>query len=308
MPDARRLTELLDQRSGGLALVIGNGINIHNTDKMNSWDQLLLRIAHDCAVDVPDVPKGTALTEFYDVLELKRRPKGATDDDQSATLSLQAEFCRLMNDWKPKPHHEAIMGWAMRHEVPVLTTNFEEVLSDAAKCRFHRPSGSPFTDYYPWECRFAHAFHDDPCTGFGIWHINGMRRYRRSIRLGLSHYMGSVQRARTWLHRGDANLFAAKNRVNWEGARSWVHLVFNKPLLIFGLGLGENEVFLRWLLIERARYFRKFPERAHPAWYVYTHDKKDDREDGKLFFLEGIGITCLQVDYTAIYENAAWGS
>lgn len=157
MPDARRLTELLDQRSGGLALVIGNGINIHNTDKMNSWDQLLLRIAHDCAVDVPDVPKGTALTEFYDVLELKRRPKGATDDDQSATLSLQAEFCRLMNDWKPKPHHEAIMGWAMRHEVPVLTTNFEEVLSDAAKCRFHRPSGSPFTDYYPWECRFAHA-------------------------------------------------------------------------------------------------------------------------------------------------------
>lgn len=64
---------------------------------------------------------------------------------------------------------------------------------------------------------------------------------------------------------------------------------------------------MRWLLIERARYFRKFPERAHCAWYGYTHDKKDDREAGKLFFLEVIGITCLQVDYAAIYENAAWG-
>lgn len=219
MPDGRRLTELLDQRPRSLALVIGNGINIHNADKVNSGDQLLLRIAHDPAVDVPDVPKGTALTEFYDVLELKRRPKVPPKTTSLRRLACRRS-CRLVNAWKPKPHHEAIMGWAMRHEVPVLTTNSEEVLSDAAKCRFHRPSGSPFTDYCPWECRFAHAFHDDPCAGFGIWHINGMRRYRRSIRLGLSHYMGSVQRAQTWLHRGDANLFRAKNRVNWEDATS----------------------------------------------------------------------------------------
>jgi hypothetical protein len=36
MPDARRLTELLDQRSGGLALVIGNGINRGGLAKLNS--------------------------------------------------------------------------------------------------------------------------------------------------------------------------------------------------------------------------------------------------------------------------------
>lgn len=45
----------------------------------------------------------------------------------------------------------------------------------------------------------------------------------------------------------------------WDGAASWLHIVFNSPLLIFGLGLEENEVFFRWLLIERARYFKKFP-------------------------------------------------
>lgn len=251
---AQSLVEVLDRQPANIALVIGNGINMFGAANVNSWDQLLLKIAQSCAVDLPKVPPGTALTEFYDVLELKRRPRGATEDDQSTTLSLQAEFCRLMNDWTPMAHHRAITAWAVRHEVPVLTTNFEEVLSEAAECRFYRPSGSRFTDYYPWECRFAHTFHDDPCAGFGIWHIHGMRRYRRSIRLGLSHYMGSVQRARTWLHRGDGNLFGAKNRPNWEGARSWVHLIFNKPLLIFGLGLGENEVFMRWLLIERALF------------------------------------------------------
>ncbi len=306
MPDRRSFRTLLNQERDNLALVIGNGINIHGAGNRNSWERLLVQIAHHCAVDVPSVPKGTALTEFYDVLEMKRSNPTAADDDQAATLNLQAEFCRLMERWEPLRHHHTIMNWAVRHDVPVLTTNFEEVLSDAAGCDFIKPPELPFTDFYPWSCRFANRLFDDPCNGFGIWHINGMRRYRRSIRLGLSHYMGSVQRARTWLHRGEANLFNAKNRPDWDGARTWVHIMFNKPLLIFGLGLTETEVFLRWLLIERARYFRKFPERAHPAWYVYTHKVDDTSEAGKLFFLEGVGINCVKADYAEIYESPSW--
>lgn len=307
MAEHRNLDRLLRDLHSNVALVIGNGINMYGGAESNSWVQLLLMIAHHCNVDIDTVPKGTALTEFYDVLELQTRSTRAPDEDPKVTLSLQSQFCELMKEWKPLRHHTRIMDWAVRHEVPVLTTNFEEVLSEGAGCGFIRPTDRSFSDYYPWECRFAHEMHVDPCAGFGIWHINGMRRYRRSIRLGLSHYMGSVQRARTWLHRGDANLFSAKNRPNWDGARSWVHLVFNKPLLIFGLGLGESEVFLRWLLIERAKYFRKFPGREHPAWYVYTHDPKDEGEKGKHFFLEGIGINCVRAhDYTEIYANDGW--
>ena len=285
MPERRSFEILLNQERENLALVIGNGINIHGAGDRNSWERLLVQIAHHCAVDVPSVPKGTALTEFYDVLEMKRSSPTADEYDQTATLNLQAEFCRLMERWEPLRHHHTIMNWAVRHDVSVLTTNFEEVLSDAAGCAFIKPPELPFTDFYPWSCRFANQLFDDPCDGFGIWHINGMRRYRRSIRLGLSHYMGSVQRARTW-----------------------VHLIFNKPLLIFGLGLTETEVFLRWLLIERARYFRKFPERAHPAWYVYTHKDDDTSEAGKLFFLEGVGINCVKADYDEIYESPSWAA
>ena len=83
-----------------------------------------------------------------------------------------------------------------------------------------------------------------------------------------------------------------------------MHIVFNNPLLIFGLGLNENEVFLRWLLIERARYFRKFPDRKKPAWYVHTDDLKNS---GKAFFLEGVGIQMIESnDYDEIYGPHTW--
>lgn len=293
------LRKILQDHAGRIALVIGNGINRYGAIGMNSWDQLLVSIARDLRIDVSSVPDGTALTEFYDVLDLNA--SGRIGD-------LSAQFCAKMAGWRPLDHHRDIIGWADRHAVPVLTTDFDEVLSDAAGCRFQLPRNDKFTDFYPWETYFAHGLLPGPCDGFGIWHINGMARYKRSIRLGLSHYMGSVQRARTWLHRsGDSQLFRAKGRAHWAGARTWLHLLFNKPLLFLGLALEENEVFLRWLLIERAKYFRVFPDRRHPAWYIYTHDPRNDREAGKHFFLEALGIACVRAaNFDDMYRNAGW--
>lgn len=293
------LQTLLDSEAGDLALVLGNGINRYNAKPgENSWEGLMMRIAAECGVTVPQVPRGTAITEFYDVLNLKSRGK---------TGDLAAEFCSLMGRWHPLDQHLTITGWAARHQVPILTTNFEEVLSQAAGCSFVRPEGLGFTDYYPWNCYFAPDTIAAPCDGFGIWHINGMARYKRSIRLGLSDYMGAAQRARQMFYRGPRQLFLAPNKDVWDGARSWLHLVFNKPLLFVGLALEENEVFLRWLLIERARYFKKFPARRKTAWFIYSHDPRDDREVGKHFFLNEIGVSCVRAaDYDEIYENTAW--
>lgn len=294
------LKTILRRNGHEVALVIGNGINRYaNASAVNSWDSLLVEIARDCIPDVQSVPAGTALTEFYDVLELKARASAG---------ALQEEFCKSMTDWRPFPHHRRIMRWALNHRAPVLTTNFDDVLSQAAECGFQFPRDPKFTAFYPWGCHFGRRLVETPCDDFAIWHINGMARYKTSIRLGLSHYMGSVQRARGWMHgRGDANLFRSKNRREWQGAATWMHLVFNKPLLVLGLSLGENEVFLRWLLIERAKYFRTFPDRGHPAWYVYVNDPRDDRQAGKHFFLQSIGIRCIEAgSYDEIYENPGW--
>lgn len=294
------LEQLLGAQSRDVALVIGNGINRYGATVSNSWEQLLMTIARRRGMVLPKVPPGTQFTEFYDVLGL--RSAGASSD-------LAADFCKLMAGWQMLDHHRAVTGWAVRHNVPILTTNFEDVLSEAAGARFLGTGLSGFTDYYPWKCRFAHDLLDDPCAGFGIWHINGMARYKRSIRLGLADYVGSAHRAREMFHRGGSQLFRAKDPARWEGAGTWLHLIFNKPLLFLGLALEENEVFLRWLLIERARYFRKFPERRQPAWFVYTHDPNDRHEAGKHFFLEGVGLTCVRAaGHDEIWDNPGWSS
>jgi hypothetical protein len=292
------LAETLRQNAHDIALIIGNGIHRHSPAGVNSWDELLIDLAHRHGLDIDRLPKGATATEFFDVIDIKA---GARSGE------LAGAFCEEMQSWQPQAHHRRIMSWALRHDVPVLTTNFDEALSEAINAKLMRPNVPGFTYWYPWDSRFARELHDDPCDGFGIWHINGLARYKRSVRLGLTHYIGSAQRARGWLHRGGNRLFESKDRRNWLGRRTWLHLVFNKPLLIFGLGLREDEVFLRWLLIERERYFAKFPGRRQRGWFVFTHDAKDETEAGRTFFLSGIGIECVRVArHSDIYDIPAW--
>ena len=91
-----------------------------------------------------------------------------------------------------------------------------------------------------------------PQDSFAIWHINGMSKYVHSVWLSLSHYMGSVYQARKMLYLNKPALFARnKNGDLWTGQNTWLEAFFKNDLLIFGIGLYKEEVFLRWLLIER---------------------------------------------------------
>ena len=280
--------------------MIGNGINLYgHASRTNSWHDLLVELAKQyLPTALRSVPEGVALTEFYDVLELKSKNSGSS-------RTLQQEFCDLMTSWKNYDHHDRIVAWAQNADAPILTSNFEQALSDAGKCTLRRTRKGGFTDYYPWESYYGSKDISDPSKEFAIWHINGMKNYHRSIRLGLTHYMGSVERARGWLHKGnEKRLFSGKNVEGWDGADSWLHIVFNTPLLIFGLGLEENEVFFRWLLIERARYFKQFPDRKQNAWYVHTGKINNQ---GKQFFLEGVGIHPISVaKHDQIYSASVW--
>ncbi|MGE5493593.1 MAG: SIR2 family protein [Actinomycetota bacterium] len=293
------LKRLLTRQKGNLALLIGNGINRYGGRAgINSWNDLLISLARKhIDPSTASIPSGVSLTEFYDSLELAQ----ATI---SASGHLQQEFCAPMGGWIPDEHHEAITRWAIAARSPILTTNFDGLLSRAAKARLYSIPGKPFTDFYPWNRYFGLGQLERPDGGFGIWHINGTMHYRRSIRLGLTHYMGSVERARTWLHRGNEDsLFRGKDVNGWAGFSTWLHILFNKPLLILGLGLEDNEVFLRWLLIERARYFKKFPERRQEGWYACVGDESQ----GKSYYLKSVGISLLPVGcYEDIYGSGVW--
>ena len=295
------IKSILQRHRPNLALVIGNGVNRYGrATTTNSWPALLLKLSKKhLSAKLRQIPPGVAMTEFYDLLEL-------SSGVGTSGTSLQQAFCALMQNWKYHDHHTRIVAWARKAHSPILTTNFDRVLSDAGGCSLHHTKRTGFTDHYPWDTYYGTEPIDDPSQGFGIWHVNGMEHYHRSIRLGLTHYMGSVEKARGWIHKGnERRLFSGKNVGDWSGAGTWLHIVFNNPLLIFGLGLDENEVFLRWLLIERARYFRKFPHRRKLAWYVDTDDLKNS---GKAFFLEGVGIQVIKAnDYDEIYGDQTWG-
>jgi len=281
------------------ALLIGNGVNRYGEQSArNSWDDLLLGLAaRYMPSPTRSIPQGVSTTEFYDLLEIATRTS-------TASGALQDEFCAPMRNWAPDSQHRAIVGWAKRHAAPILTTNFDGLLTSAANATMKAVPGLAFTDFYPWDRYFGLDQLARPDSGFGIWHINGTATYKRSIRLGLTHYMGSVERARGWLHRGnERRLFSGKNIADWTGASTWLHIVFNRPLLILGLALDENEVFLRWLLIERAKYFKAFPERREAGWFAYVSDEKP----GKLYFLESIGIKPIKLNsYDEIYASTVW--
>ena len=256
----------LDQMAGilrgahGIALLIGNGVNRFTNNSDSSWDDLLAQISHKQNVALTDEElREMSNAELFDILDLAR----PTDD----RLDLQRTFCDLMQNWKHAPHHSRIVGWAQRHFAPIITVNFDENLSRSVGARFFAQCGDTdapgFTDFYPWRSYFGSRPIALPLKGFGIWHAHGMMRYARSIRLGLTHYMGSVHRARAWIYRTDNSLIRylqGKSR-SWNGIHTWLHPFFFSDIALVGFGFGKDETFLRWLFLERARLYKRFPSR-----------------------------------------------
>lgn len=187
-------------------------------------------------------------------------------------------------------------------KAPILTTNFDTYISDsinAKKFIFPNVNGrSHFTDFYPWNVYYSHKKLLNPLDGFSIWHINGIVDYPRSIKLGLSDYMGCVERARRLIQGKNLNeYFNGKNQIFWKGYNTWLHIIFNKNLFIFGLTLDENEVFLRWLLIQRAKYSEIYNKSLN-GWYV-----NKGINPGKKFFLKQIGFDIIDLnDYSDLYN------
>ena len=294
-----KLVDILNNENLKPALVIGNGINRYNSteaDRNNSWDKMLLELweRYSKSTEKISAPEGISLTEFYDALDLTKR----FDE-----INLQKEFCELMSSWAPRQHHVSISKWAQTKGVPILTTNFEETLSSNITSDITHFDSKSFTDFYPWQSYFSdHEVHD-PANEFAIWHINGVQRYSRSIRLGLSHYMGSVERARRLLHKGDeVKLFSGKNIDKWSGYQSWLHVVFNNDLVFIGLGLETTEVFLRWLLIERAKYFNQFTQRRKKAYFVHANEKS--LSTGQELFLKSVGVQVVHEEsYDELYST-----
>lgn len=289
------IKRVLCQNRYDLAFIVGNGINrfAYGQGKDISWNSLLLEVWQQISnKTLSDISKGISLTEFYDIMEFEA---GSIDD-------VKQKVVELLEKWKPVEYHEWLQNEIIKWNIPLLTTNLDGNL-DNMLCINRLGNGrTGFTDYYPWNVYFSNTTLLSPIDGFGVWHINGMIGYRRSIRMSLSEYMGLSARVRSFLHKEEGfDDFDLKNQNHWKGYNTWLHIIFNKSLCIFGLALDENETFLRWLLIERAKYFKRFPERKKKGWYIC---KSSEFSEGKRFYLDYIGFELVLLDgYDDIYRR-----
>ncbi|MBN9675960.1 hypothetical protein [Salipiger bermudensis] len=281
------------------ALLIGNGINRFGGARDTSWGDLLDTLAKrfDLKLSKEEM-KEMSNTEFFDLLDLARGNENS--------IRLQKMFCDLMEGWRPSEYHSRIANWARRNSTPLVTVNFDENFSKSIGGKKFKFGKNAMTDFYPWNMYYSDRRIDSVCQGFGIWHAHGMKIYPRSIRLGLTDYMGSVQRARSWVYSGEGSLryLAKSGNREWRGQDTWLDIIFFKPLLVVGFSFGKDESFLRWLLLERARIFKINPSWKNMAWYV---DVVGDGDPHRKPFFEGLGMKYVTLrEHREIYDSPVW--
>lgn len=268
-----------------VAFLIGNGPNL-SAQIMPSWKELLKSAADRPITFETD---GLSNTEVYDLVELHSEIGHDVKERIRAKLELLDTYDIRI--------HRRLMEFASSINAPVLTTNFDETFESSVNAQPYHIDSKGFTRFYPWKTYYGHAQLTLPTEGFGIWKIHGDVRYKDSIRLGLTDYMGSAERARKLIHNGDDRLFQGKRQEYWQGHQTWLHIWFNLPVIIFGLGLGVDEVFLRWLLIERRRYLNLYFDPME-VYYV----SKGAPGPAIYNLMQNIGVETIVVDdYSEIY-------
>jgi hypothetical protein len=280
----RALREIAS-RHHKVAFLIGNGPNLA-ARIMPSWKELLKSAADRPITFAID---GLSNTEVYDLVELHSENGHDVKERVRTKLEVLPTYDIVI--------HRRLMDFATSINSPVLTTNFDETFEHSAGAQLFHTDSKGFTRFYPWKTYYGHTQLNLPTDGFGIWKIHGDVRYKDSIRLGLTDYMGSAERARKLIHNGDDRLFQGKRQDYWKGYKTWLHIWFNLPIIIFGLGYGIDEVFLRWLLIERRRYLNLF----HDPMEVYFVSKGSP-PPATLNLMQNLGVEINVVDeYTDIY-------
>jgi hypothetical protein len=318
---------ILARESSAIALLLGNGIN-RAADSSNgiSWDQLMERLITSAAKNSPD-PLATerrlkrllesgksgrtaaSLPEVFDIIEATRSVKPGGGTEPPTRFNLQSEIASMLKDMKPGAPHSALVRWAAQFRIPLLTTNydhcFQEALGEVTCKRRGFNRRRLHSDVYPWDRYYAPNIISDPAKEFAIWHVHGDRELERSIRAGLDQYMGMVERLRKKKQLIAKEILRGpiEERIDSPAFYDapWLRVFMGKKLWIQGLALTPAEVSIRWLLIQRFRYWRRYkPEcRFNTGWYV--HGPTDlvgplDKERG--IFFESVGLHVLAIAKT----------
>jgi hypothetical protein len=319
--------QVLSEEGRSLALLIGNGVNLASeTGPAVGWQKLVddliafasqhSREPHLTRARLSSLrdrqERAASLPEIVDLAAAWMADSGKAVHAGSAEGRLQRRIVDALGQLKPGQSHQSVVGWAARLGVPVLTTNYDHSLQQAfpgeqcTQWRFR--TGRRNSDYYPWDRYYAPKPISDTLCGFAVWHIHGDSAFRRSIRAGLHQYMGMVQRLRGLLSPVAEEVLKHRKRRASGSEKGvpaffrapWLRLLLGKKLWIQGLALSTDEVSVRWMLIQRFRYWRRYrPDSLETGWYVHGGARPGRRLDGgRRAFLQSIGLRVIEIGET----------
>lgn len=300
MNTANEIIKTIEANQVDLAFLIGNGVNRYfGSGVLLSWEDLLKQVwmmNSSCGKAFSSVPSGISNTEFIDALQIELIRNGIDFN------KIKKDIASIVGDWKPISGISTMVQKIESKQTPLLTTNFDLLFEFAFGMSERKlpMKGKRSTDFYPWNYYYGKKgmkLLKSPNDGFGIWHIHGMASHPRSIRIGLNDYMGLVERSRGIIQKNYmGNDFIPTN--------TWLDIVFSKSLFVFGLGLETDEVFLRWLLLQRAKYNELF-KAGLKGWYV-TCAQFGYISPGKRLFLESIGFEIVEIATANIVYQDIW--
>lgn len=293
------------------AILLGNGLNnyvIKNSTQ--SWKSLLLSLTENSDIKsfLNSNDSGISYPELFDLICFSE------GESENRYKNLKPRIVESIKTWKSTVYHKLFVDFCCKNNIPVLTTNYDtNLLTDellnankkaskkSGKKKFspQRTKKEGFTDFYPWFSCYSDHKISDALNEFGIWHIHGFWYYKRSLSIGAFDYNANIQRLRKFLYGKKNSLFESSG--NWIGKNSWVDIFFHKNLYIIGLSLDVQETSLRWLLMERERYFQKHPAFRKEAFYVCT---ESELKKSKEIFFKTLNIKIAKTkNYDEIYSS-----
>ncbi len=291
------INDLIDIiKKGQYVLLIGNGIN--RNFKGGNWNDLLIKIiqqhlGNSSYLENAVGQEGITNTEIQNILPLEyNRKKGQKIQEKELLTSVINNIEAIVYDSVP------MLDRCKNDKCQILTTNYdlniENYLWPEQNHELHRTTNSQYvtSNYYPWDKSFGSLD-----NGTQVWHIHGNKNLWQSIILSLTRYIGAINKAKDLIHNGSVY------EDEWIGSTTWLKYFFTKPLIITGLALDPQELFLRWLLLQRASINQSHMA-SPPAFYLAR--KESPLSAGKENFLKFVGVT--PYDFDDVYNDLIWDS
>lgn len=309
-----------------------------------SWDELVIQTIVDNNELKQKLDerlfkgKGITNTEKVRLLELAIEGRNLSSDIAKSIrkyYDLKDEMWgKALKDEK-KCFRCDLLGNAIRQGNHILTINFDNNIEGFVKniknadCSIQYvecqdKTNSKFTNAHPlygWN-RFstfnkkvpllaANESTDTAKIPPGIWHIHGWAGTNEksqkgaSIKLSFQKYCACISRIK---QLGDYNKL-----LEWKGRNTWLNLFLNRPLIIAGLGLPQEEIFLRYLFLLKYKLEQKKADQQDNTLlnsYYLTLQKKEATQDSQpdgCDFLRALGVNIVEFDsYADLYNHQLW--